>query len=265
MNDLRPQSPMRAAQANMRGSAPRRFYRAAGVAAHETPEGRRLFALTLDGRVARTPKKRLLAAPSSAIAEGIAAEWAAQGEALDLARMPLTRLANAAIDGVADASLETRAAILAFAASDVVCYRAEGPENLVAAQAEALNPALEFAQAALHADLKVGVGIMPIEQPAAALLAIERALSPIDEPFELAAMHVATSLMGSAVLALALRAGRFSAEDVWRRAHVDENHQIARWGEDEEAAERRAVRWRDMQAAACVLAASRAEADEVRR
>ena len=130
-----PLNPMRAAQANMRPQPVRRFYQTAGV----TEEDGR-FVLSLDGRRARTPGRNPLAHASRALMLQAAAEWERQGETIDPADMPLTRLMNSAIDGVAHTMAETRADILRYAGSDLLCYRAEEPDTLVAREAHASIP-----------------------------------------------------------------------------------------------------------------------------
>jgi chaperone required for assembly of F1-ATPase len=246
-----PRDPMRAAQANMRPPALRRFYKRVDVAAADGGG----FALRLDGRGARTPGKRPLVAPTRAVAELIAAEWAGQGETIEPMAMPATRLANSAIDGVADALAETRAEIARYAAADLVCYRAEAPAALVALQAEAYDPALAWAREKLGARFVVTVGVAHVAQPEAALAAARSAVEAYADPFAVAALHVTTSLTGSLLLALMTAKGALTPQAAWRAAHVDEDFQIARWGEDEEATARRAARWRDFEAAARVMAA----------
>jgi chaperone required for assembly of F1-ATPase len=242
--------PMRAAQANMRPAALRRFYKRADVVAVEGGG----FALKLDGRGARTPGKRPLVAPTRAVAELIAAEWAAQGESIEPMSMPATRLANSAIDGVADTLGATRAAIADYAAADLVCYRAAAPEALVALQAEAYDPVLAWARDRLGARFVTTVGVAHVAQPEAALAAARAAVAVYADPFAVAALHVMTSLAGSLLLALMTAADALSPEGAWRAAHVDEDFQIGRWGEDDEAKRRRAARWRDFEAAAKVIA-----------
>jgi chaperone required for assembly of F1-ATPase len=234
----------RAARESMRGPSIRRFYKEAAVA--ETLEG---FTLTLDGRRAMTPRRRPLVLPSRALAETLAAEWAAQGETLAPATMPLTRLSNSALDGVADALGETRAAIAAYAESDLACFRAERPESLIAAQEAGFAPVLAFARDSLGASFKIGAGIMPIRQSLEALAVVRTTVDAVESPLALAALHTAVSLTSSALLGLALQRRAFAADHVWRLAHIDEDHQIALWGEDEEAAERRSNRWIEMQMA----------------
>ena len=244
--------PMRAAQANMRPPALRRFYKRVEVAAADGGG----FALKLDGRAARTPGKRLLIAPTRAVAELIAAEWAGQGETIEPLSMPTTRLANSAIDGVADTLGATRAAIAAYAAADLVCYRAEGPAALVALQAEAFDPALRWASNRFGARFVTTVGVAHVAQPETALAAARAAVEAYADPFAVAALHVMTSLAGSLLLALMTAEGALSPQAAWRAAHVDEDFQISRWGEDDEAKRRHAARWRDFEAAAKTLAAT---------
>ena len=241
--------PMRAAQANMRPPGLRRFYKLAEVAADAGG-----FAVRLDGRSVRTPGKRPLVAPTRAVAELVAAEWAAQGETIEPMSMPATRLANSAIDGVAAALSETKAAIAKYAEADLVCYRAEAPAALVALQAAAYDPVLSWARDALGARFVTTVGLAHVAQPEAALAAARAAVEAYADPFAVAALHVMTSLTGSLLIALMTANGALSREAAWRAAHVDEDFQIGRWGEDEEAKRRHAARWRDFEAAAKLMA-----------
>jgi chaperone required for assembly of F1-ATPase len=245
--------PMRAAQANMRPPLPKRFYSAAAVASHASG-----FALELDGRNARTPAKRLLVLPTRALADLVAAEWVDQRETIDPATMPATRIVNSAIDGVAGKMNEVRDEIVAYAGSDLLCYRAGEPAELVDAQAKAFDPVLDWARNTLGARFVLSQGVVHVAQPERAIAAIREAVEAVADPFALAALHVMTTLTGSAVLALAVGKGRQSAEDAWRGAHVDEDFQTSRWGGDAEAANRRAARWREMEAAGRVLAAAAA-------
>jgi chaperone required for assembly of F1-ATPase len=244
-----PADPMRAAQANMRPPLPRRFYKTAGVAARQTG-----FALELDGRGALTPAKHPLVLSTRALAELLAAEWAAQREAIDPTTMPATRIANSALDGVAAKRGETRAEIAAYAGADLLCYRAGEPEALVEAQAAAFDPILHWAREALGARFVLSEGVAHVEQPEPSLQAIAAALAAIEDPFALTALHVMTTLTGSVLLALAVARARLPAEEAWRAAHVDEDFQASRWGEDAEAMTRRAARWREMEGAARVIA-----------
>jgi chaperone required for assembly of F1-ATPase len=244
--------PMRAAQANMRPPPVGRFYKAVEV---READGR--HALLLDGRGARTPGRNPLAAVSRALMLGVAAEWERQHETIDPAKMPLTRLLNSAIDGVAHTMAETRADILGYAGSDLLCYRAEEPDTLVARQAHAFDTVLRWAGESLGARLNVTTGVMHVAQPPEALAAIGSALDTYEDPVAVAALSVMTTLTGSALLALAVARGFLSAEAAWQAAHVDENFQAERWGEDTEAVARREARWREFEAAAVALRPAR--------
>jgi chaperone required for assembly of F1-ATPase len=201
----------------------------------------------------RTPAKGVLAVPSRALAEAIAAEWEAQRDRIDPAVMPLTRLVNSALDGVRGREGEVRAEIAKYAASDLVCYRASEPEGLARRQAELWDPVLAWSRGTLGADFRTAEGLMPVAQPEAVHAAVARELAG-EGALRLAALHVMTTLMGSALLALAHARGAVSAEAAWSAAHVDEDWQIARWGEDADAAARRQRRWAEMQAASRMLA-----------
>ena len=247
-----PRDPMRSAQANMRPSPARRFYESV-----EVREADGLHALFLDGRGALTPGKTKLASPNRALMERVAEEWARAGETLDPADMPMTRLVNSALDGVASRMDATRAEIVRYAGSDLLCYRAEGPETLAKRQREAFDPVLDWAAELLGARFVLAAGVRHAAQPAEAIEAFRAAVEAFDDPAALAALNVVTTLTGSAVLALAVARGRLAADEAWRLAHLDEDFQIERWGEDEEAAARRAARWREMAAAAAALGATR--------
>jgi chaperone required for assembly of F1-ATPase len=228
----------------------RRFYTAAAAEADAARPG--AFAVRLDGRDVRTPKRERLSVPTRALAEAIAAEWAAQGERIDPRTMPLTRLVNSIIDGVQVRAAEVRADLRNYAASDLLCYRADAPEALIERQARAWDEIIAWAREQLGARLYLGQGVMPVAQPEAALEAVAAALAALDA-YRLAALHVMTTLTGSILLGLAVLKGRITAEDAWARAHVDEDWQMEQWGVDAEAAERRERRWREMQAAARLL------------
>jgi len=238
--------------AEKRGLA-KRFYTKAGIS-----EGAPPFRVLLDGRSLRTPAKREIAVPTAMLARLLAAEWDAQREVIDPSTMPATRIVNSALDGVAGRMAEVRGDIVAFAGNDLVCYRAESPATLTARQRSLWQPVLDWAATSLGARLIAVDGLMPVAQDAEALAAIERAIAPLD-PLRLAATHVATTLTGSALLALAVLEGRLDAAAAWTAAHVDEDFQIEAWGEDDEATARRQRRWVDMQAAAAIMALARAD------
>lgn len=250
MPDHRPVDAMRAAQAAMRPAPVRRFYKIAALS-----DSNGLHALTLDGRAARTPSRNPLAARSRAIMETVAEEWSRQGDTLVAADMPVTRLLNSALDGVAKAMEATRAEIVRYAGSDLLCYRAEEPEALAERQRAAYDPTLDWAAGTLGVRFALAAGVVHVQQPPAVAAAFDAAVEAFDDPIALAALSVVTTLTGSAVLALAVARGRLSAEEAWRIAHVDEDFQNERWGVDAEAMARRAAHGREMAAAAIVLAA----------
>lgn len=206
----------------------RRFYKQAH-ASDAAP-----FQILLDGRAVKTPKKRALAVPTKALADAIAAEWSAQDEFVNPSRMPLTRFANTAIDAVRDAEESVAADIVAYAGSDLVCYRAETPEELVVLQSRAWTPIVAWADKTLGAKFRVVHGVMHVPQPPEALEAVAGALKPHDA-FRLTGLHVLTTLSGSALLAIEIGRGDITAEAAWSAAHVDEDYQMKLWGEDAEA------------------------------
>ena len=224
-----------------------RFYKAVSIAPDSSA-----FRLLLDGKPVRTPAKKEFLLPTRALADAVAAEWEAQTGRIDPVTMPLTRLANSAIDGVMGREAEVRADIVKYAGSDLVCYRAEGPPELVRRQSETWDPVLMWAREALGASFHVTRGIMPAIQPAPAAANVARAIEA-HGAFDLAALHVMTTLMGSALLALAHARGRLTAGEAWAAAHIDEDWQIGQWGEDAEAQARREQRWLEMQAASRLI------------
>jgi chaperone required for assembly of F1-ATPase len=226
----------------------KRFYSTAAVTGNV--QG---FGLALDGKPVRTPSGKLLVAPDRDIAEAMAAEWNAQGEFLDPLTMPLTRLANSVIEGVIGRVEAVADDIAKYLHSDLLFYRAGHPEALVAREAEHWDPVLFWAAERLGAHFILGEGIVHVRQPEAAVASAAAALP--DDPWQVAALHVITSLTGSALLALALQKGVRDPDQVWAAANVDEDWNAEQWGEDEEVAARRAARLVDFRAAAQVLAA----------
>jgi chaperone required for assembly of F1-ATPase len=226
---------------------PRRFYKQATVGARDGAH-----ALLLDGRSARTPGKRPLAVPAAALAAAMAAEWEAQTDRIDPSTMPVTRLVNTVIDGVADQAEAVRAEIVKYAGSDLLCYRADFPADLVARQARAWDPVLAWVHARLGVRFFLAEGVMPVAQRPETLDRIATHIAPLD-PYRLGAVHVLMTLSGSAILALALLDGAIGPDEAWAAAHVDEDFQIAQWGEDAEAATRRQRRRTEFDAAVLML------------
>ena len=236
--------PTESARRNMRPQLRKRFYDRAHVGAAAP------WAILLDGRPVKTPAGHALALPSRALGEAVAAEWDAQQKRIDPAVMPLTRLANAIIDGVATAPAPVAEEVVKYLGSDLVCYRADTPDGLVARQAQHWDPIIDWARA-LGARFVLAEGVMFVAQPDHAIAAA-RAAIPSD-PWRLGAVNVITTLSGSALIALALAHGRLSVGEAWDAAEVDEDWNMALWGRDELALERRAKRFAEMQAAATVL------------
>jgi chaperone required for assembly of F1-ATPase len=241
-----PIDPTEAARRSVRPTLKKRFYQSAGVT-----EGAEGFAVMLDGRPVRTPARRTLAAPTRALGEALAAEWEAQAEVIDPAKMSLTRLANTIIDGVAAASRDVAAEVEKYLGSDLVCYRAESPDRLVVRQSHLWDPILAFARDALGARFEIAYGVRFVTQSPDAIAAARRAI-PVD-PWRLGAVHAMMTLTGSALIALAFERGAITLDDAWAVAHVDEDWNMEQWGRDELALERRAARFAEMQAAARVL------------
>src|ERR1700712_1443368 len=243
-----PLDPEEAVRRTTRAPRRKRFYARAGVV--DAPDG---FAVVLDDKPTRTPSGRAVVAPSLEIAKGIAAEWEAQREFIDPMTMPLTRLANSVVNGVIDQVDAVAEGIGKYFGSDLLFYRAGYPEALVAREAGHWDPVLFWAADTLGAHFILAEGIVHVRQPDAAIAAARAALPK--DAWSVAALHVVTTLTGSALLALALLRGRLDQDQVWKAAHVDEDWNSEKWGVDEEVAARRAARLVDFRAAAGVLRA----------
>ena len=222
----------------------KRFYETVTVA----QQGSGVFAVQLDGRSIRTPGGKLLALPTKELAQAIAEEWAAQGETILPATLPLTRLANSAIDGVADREMDVANDILKFAASDLICYRAAYPAGLAEEQARSWDPVLSWVKEKYDAPFVTGVGIAHVTQPEASLEALRLAIGALS-PFKLTALHAMTTLTGSALIALAHAGGGLDTARAWSAAQVDEDWQVLHWGEDYEAAQSRKNRLSEFKSA----------------
>jgi chaperone required for assembly of F1-ATPase len=243
-----PLDPQEAARRTMRGPQRKRFYKEAAVA--EAEGG---FSITLDGRPIRTPSGRIVTAPNREIAAAVAQEWAAQGETIDPLTMPLTRFANSVVEAVVDRVELVADDIAKYLHSDLLFYRAGHPQALVAREAEHWDPVLFWAADTLGAHFILSEGIVHVRQPETAVAAARAAFA--GDPWSIAALHVVTTLTGSALLALALQRGVLDPDQVWAAAHVDEDWNAEQWGPDEEVANRRAARLVDFRAAVKILKA----------
>ena len=212
---------------------PKKFYTLATV----TDE----LCIALDGRVVKTPMKVKLILPSRALAEAVAAEWNAQIDVINPAAMPLTKLANTAIDRAGGERAFVAGQVVEFSGSDMVCYRANEEEVLRILQASAWDPIIAWAEAEMNVKFLIVRGVMHKAQSPSAMAAVEKHVASLDE-FRLTVAHNLTTLTGSALLGLMLTAGKITPDAGWQAAHVDEDFQIATWGTDEEAAQRRV--WR---------------------
>lgn len=213
------------------------------------------WAIRLDGRAVRTPSRVALVVPGAALARTITAEWDAQGDEVDPRLMPMTGFANATIDRVLPALGDFRGQVAAYAASDLFCYRADEPEELVARQQAQWGPLLDWAEDHYGIGFAVTAGIVPVDQPARTLAALRGAVEAID-PWLLAGAATITQIGGSLVGMLAHLADAVPAEALFDVVSLDELWQIEQWGEDWEAAERLAIRRADFLNAAryCALA-----------
>jgi chaperone required for assembly of F1-ATPase len=242
-----PLDPVEAARKSVRINLRKRFYKQAGTAGN---------AVTLDGKPVMTPKRRALKAPNAAVAQALAGEWESQRDTIDPGAMPLTRLANAIIDGVADAPDAVRDEIVKYLGSDLVFYRADTPAGLVEAQARHWDPLIAFARDSYGARFVLAQGVMHQAQPgeAVAAAAVSIPNQPSSEAiWKLGALAAITTITGSALIALALAAGALDADAAWTAAHVDEDWNAAQWGEDAEVKARRAARRAEFDAAVLVL------------
>ncbi len=242
--------PIRRAQIQMKKPLPKRFYQAVSI---EPEEGG--FGIRLDGRTLKTPAKQALTLPTRALADLIAREWDAQTDVIDPGTMPVTKLVNTAIDGIAPDMGAVAADIVRYAGNDMLCYRASVPAALVERQEERWNPILDWAAETLGARLILAEGVMHQEQPQEALDAVSATVSRFTDPVALAALHTLTTISGSAILTLAYALGRIDLASLWSLAHLEEDWTVEQWGEDEEATARRAKRFAETSAAADALAA----------
>lgn len=194
------------------------------------------FSVTLDGRSVKTPAKTLLVVPTRAMAEAIAVEWDAQVEEIDPLSMPVTRSCNAALDKVTAQFDEVVSMLAEYGATDLLSYRAEGPRELIARQAERWDPLLDWAETALDARLRISQGIMPVAQDEAALARLTDRIADMSV-FELTAFHDLVGISGSLILGFAVFEGFVGANEAWDLSRIDEDWQIEQWGHDEEADE----------------------------
>lgn len=227
---------------------PRRFYR--DVAMRQSAEG---WEVTLDGKLLRSPAKAPLLLPNEALAAAIRAEWDAQEDRIQPQSMPMMQFASTAVDRVMPNRAKIVEDIAAYGGSDLICYRAGGPEALAQRQQEHWQPLVDWANSRFDVALRTTTGIMAVEQSTHSLRTLARAVDLLD-PWRLTAIAGVTTVAGSLVIALALLEGRLTPEAAIAAAQLDEIFQAERWGEDAEAVARRHSQAQDIIEAARFLA-----------
>jgi chaperone required for assembly of F1-ATPase len=229
----------------------KRFYK--NVSAAPAEGG---FAVLLDGKPVKTPGRRFLILPTENLAAAIAQEWQAQGDEIIATTMPLLRLANTVIDGVAVNPAGVIDAILRFGENDLLCYRAHQPPELVARQRDGWDPLLDWVRQRHGARMRVAEGLSHVDQTLDALLALRQALEDFDS-FTLGSLHVIASITGSVVLALAVAGNFISGADAFALSRIDEIYQAEKWGEDAQAAKRAALLAQELDKAVELMTAVR--------
>jgi chaperone required for assembly of F1-ATPase len=222
----------------------KRFWKAA--TATQVPGG---FSVQLDGKPVKTPAKAAFLLPTLAMAQASAAEWEAQSGIVRPEAMPMTRYANSAIDKVGPQFAAVVDIVAAYGGSDLLCYRAERPADLIARQAQGWDPLLRWSAEALGAPLEVTAGVMHVGQPAASL-GMLHAATAAHTPFQLAALHDLVAITGSLVLGLAVARDRLMADAAFDLSRIDEHWQAEQWGQDEDAAMSQAAKRADLNLAA---------------
>jgi len=233
-------------------STPNRFYEAVQI--ERATSG---HAILLDGKPVLSTARSELVVPTESLAKAVAGEWEAQGEKIDPETMPFTKRANTALDQVRGREAEVVEEIVAYAGSDLLCYRAESPDGLIELQRSHWDPVLTWVRAEFGADFKTSAGISHLAQPADSLAHIGNAFATHNF-FQLAALYAMTALTGSALLVLAHAHEKLSADELWAAVHVDEDWQISQWGEDSLATAQRSARRAEMDADSRFLELSRA-------
>lgn len=225
----------------------KRFWKEAAAVAGE--DGWRV---ELDGRPVRTPARAMLTLPNRQLAAAAAAEWQQAGETVDPRAMPLTGLANAAIDRIAPEQEAFAANLARYAASDLLCYRADSPDKLIARQAERWDPLLQWARRRYDVDFLVTAGVAPVDQSADTLARLHQAVAALDA-FTLAGLSPLVTVGGSLVAGLAVLEEAVDVDSAWAAVSLDEEWQLEQWGADAEAEKALAAREADFLAGARFL------------
>ena len=225
----------------------KRFWKVAEAVAEQVGWGVRL-----DGKPLRTPGRALLVVPTEALGDAIAREWATAPATVAPRAMPLTGLAYAAIDRIDPDRAAFATSLSKYAQGDLACYRAEGPETLIAWQQESWDALLAWARRRFDVDFVTTTGIVHVAQPRATVERLAHAVAALD-PFHLAGLSPLVTIGGSLIAALAVLEGALNAEQGWHAVSIDERWQIEKWGADVEAEAAVASRRRDFLAAARFL------------
>ncbi|PLW78536.1 ATP12 family chaperone protein [Cohaesibacter celericrescens] len=254
------QNPMMRAKEMMKGPLPKRFYKDVSIDETLGDDGRLSFRVLLDGRPIRSPAKNVISVPKRSIAEALQSEWNAQKTEINPAAMPLTRLINSTIDGVEVARQAMIDEMIAYLHHDFICYPASHPERLVERQKIHWLPVLDWAEEALGGRFVQASGITSIEQSPIMGERLRSLWANLDI-FQLAAVHAIMTISGSSLLVFAFWKGFLDDTATWNAAMVDEDWNVEKWGEDDEATKRRAFRLQDYTAAVLVIEAFRTQAD----
>ncbi len=244
------ESPARKAQIASARALPNRFYEDVTVFYEDGG-----FLIHLDGKPVRTPARQILKVADRPVAQKLADEWQAQKNKINPKNMPMTRLVNSALDGVANTMVEVREEVVRFSETDLLCYRAEGPDRLVERQNTHWDPVMIWMEERYGCSFKLVGGVMHVSQEGETIERVREIVDLYDNPLKLAGLHSMTSLLGSCILALAVADGFLLADHSWKLAHIDEDWNREQWGGDKEAEERRAYRWQDMKAASFLVTA----------
>ncbi|RCL01962.1 MAG: ATPase [Candidatus Tokpelaia sp. JSC188] len=231
----------------------KRFYKKVVVVPDEYENG---FLILLDGKSVMTPAQRLLKLPTEAMANLVVNEFCLQREVINLTLMPITRLINSVIDSVFNDFQPIVEDILRFTATDMLFYRADSPHELVVRQNEHWDPILDWVRKEIGASFITGSGIVHIEQSFESLLAVSLYLRRFTSPFALAALHIMTTLTGSALITLCMAVGEIDIVNGWQMSCLDENWTAEQWGEDDEAVARRNFHENEIRAAMAILDSS---------
>ena len=229
--------PMKSAQGKNDQKWPKRFYEKVSI--KEAENG---YSVLLDGKTVKTPGKNLLILPGEHSARIVADEWAAVEKEINPTKMPASRIVNTALDGVANQAQAVLEDIIRYAGTDLLCYRAQSPKELVEIQQQKWDPVLDWIDAEIGAQFEVADGIIHVTQPRETIALFGAELKQFSQPVQLACLHTFTSLTGSAILCLALAKQHLDVETVWELAHVDDEWNESLWGEDYEVAQRRNLR-----------------------